>query len=138
MITYLITHKKTSSTMLFKYSLKGVLISFKLNFKPKKEFYKLLNPPFPFFIEAIELYKKSSLFLVQEIKEEISFKTFWDKFAYKYGNKQKAERIWNLLSDQQQVKAIAYIPTYKNMLIQSNKDHLYPETYLSQKRFLNE
>lgn len=138
MKTYLITHKKSKKSMLFKYSLKGVLMEFKLNFKPLAKFYEMLMPPIPFKIENIQDFKDSPNYLVQEIKADLSFKSFWDAFSYKHGNKARAERIWKLLTEIQQLKAIAYIPTYKSMLINSNKDHLYPETYLSQKRFENE
>lgn len=138
MKTYLITHKKTNKSMLFKYSLKGVLVEFKLNFKPATQFYQLLQPPFPFVLGGIDLYKASTVFKVQELQQDLSFKGFWDAFAYKHGNKQRAERLWKLLTEVQRAKAIAYIPTYKAMLINSNKDHLYPETYLYQKRFENE
>lgn len=138
MKTYLITHKKTNNTMLFIYSSKGVLTEFKLNFKPILQFYQLLQPPFPFLIDGILLYKEHPSFRVQELKQDLSFKGFWDAFAYKHGNKQRAERLWKLLTEVQKAKAIAYIPTYKAMLVNSNKDHLYPETYLNQKRFDNE
>lgn len=124
--------------MLFKYSLKGVLIESKLNFKPVVNFYELLHPPFPFSLEGIKLFKEDKSYRVQELKEVLNFKTFWNTFDYKYGNKQRAETLWKLLSEVQKAKAIAYIPTYKAMLINSNKDHLYPETYLKQKRFENE
>lgn len=138
MKTFLITHKKSEKEMLFKYSLKGVLIEFKLNFFPVQNFYEILQPPFPFSLKGIELFKASKSYKVQELKKDLSFKTFWDTFAYKHGNKSRAERLWKLLTDVQKAKAIAYIPTYKAMLINSTKDHLYPETYLKQKRFENE
>ena len=138
MRTFLITYNKTKQTMLFKYSLKGLLIEYKLNFKPIAKFYDYFKPNFPFFVDGIDFFKKESLFSVQELKEDLSFKTFWDTFAYKHGNKNRAEKLWKLLSDVDRVKAIAYIPTYKNMLISSGKAHLYPETYLSQRRYDND
>ncbi len=124
--------------MLFKYSLKGVLVESKLNFNPVKSFYDLLVPPFPFYLVDIELFKQHKDYRVQPLKQDLTFKSFWDTFAHKHGNKQRAERIWKLLNEVQKAKAISYIPTYKAMLITSNKDHLYPETYLHQKRFDND
>ena len=138
MKNYLITHKETNSEMLFKYSLKGVLTEFKLNFKPRKEFYRLLQPPFPFLITGIEPFKSDSKFRVQEIKNNLSFENFWNSFGYKFGNKKKAENVWKLLTEVQKAKAIAYIPKYKNMIINSNINHLYPETYLRQRRYEND
>ncbi|MDB0602619.1 hypothetical protein PL373_16075 [Tenacibaculum maritimum] len=138
MRTFLITHKKSKSTMLFKYSLKGVLTEFKLNFKPIAKFYELLEPPLPLDLNKVDKFKESQDYTVKQIDQDFSFKSFWDTFSYKHGNKKRAADLWKLLSEVEKAKAIAYIPTYKSMVISSGKQHLYPETYLFQKRFDNE
>ncbi|MDB0599817.1 hypothetical protein PL373_01345 [Tenacibaculum maritimum] len=138
MKVFLITHKASSSSMLFTYTAKGVLKEFKLNFSPKINFYSLLTPAFPFNLSDVDNYKGDKAYKVAEIAQDLTFTTFWNSFAYKHGNKQRASKLWSLLPELEKAKALAYIPTYKNMLINSSKDHLYPETYLKQKRYDNE
>lgn len=137
MKNYLITHKKSKKSMLFKYSLKGLLIDFKINFSPTIEFIDFIKPIFPFKELQIKDFSRKE-FRAQLLELDLSFKVFWDSYSYKKGEKAKAEKIWKLLSDVEKAKALAYIPTYRNDCLTNNTAFLYPERYLSRKIFNNE
>lgn len=138
MTNYLITHKKTKATLLFTYDLKGFLIAFKCNFSMDEAKVKYIKKTLPMRVAEVTNYKADG-FLVQELKQDISFNAFWNAYAHKVGNKSRAEKLWNALTDIEKAKALNYISVYNNFLIENQGiQRLYPETYLSQKRFNNE
>ena len=137
MKNYLVTHKKTKKTMLFKYSVKGILAEFKINFSPTKGFIDYIQPLFPFTEPQVKEFNPKE-FRTQLLELDLSFKVFWDTYAYKKGDKAKAEKFWNLLTDVEKAKALAYIPTYRNDCLTNNTAFLYPERYLGRKIFNNE
>lgn len=82
---------------------------------------------------------KTKKWQVLEVKDDMSFEAFWDAYGYKKGNKSRAEKLWNAMSEQDRSLCFAVIPKYKYYI--ANNSHiqrLYPETFLSQKRYENE
>ena len=73
-----------------------------------------------------------------EVKEEITFQMFWEKYDYKEG-KMVAERRWNNLSKANQQKAYHYIAIYnqRRMAKTPPPSKKYPETYLNQQIWNN-
>lgn len=70
------------------------------------------------------------------IQTDLSFDNFWDTFDYKIGNKKRAQKLWKELSDADKLKAIQTIPAYEYYLkMKPAIEKLYPETFLSQRRF---
>lgn len=67
-----------------------------------------------------------------ELKREVSFELFWDKYAYKVG-KEEAKQQWAKLSRIDQEAAYDYIPAYNGRLKQSNEARRHPSTYLHKK-----
>lgn len=136
---FLVTHKQTHKTMLFTFDLKGFLIAFKTDLVMSDAIVNYFNTAFPFKLSQLEHYRKNKVFKVDEVLQDISFKAFWLAFNNKVGNKTRAEKLWNALKDTEKAKALNYIPTYNNYLILNQGiQKLYPETYLSQKRFNND
>jgi hypothetical protein len=139
MLTYLVTHKKTNKQMLFKYDLNGFLIVFKTNINMNDATVDYFKKEFPFKVSELNHYKASKIFRVDEVKQDLSFKAFWDSYSHKVGNKPRAEKLWNALKDLEKAKALSYIAKYNDFLLNNQGiQKLYPETYLNQKRFDNE
>ena len=136
---FLVTHKKNGKTLLFTYNLNGFLVAFKTDLNINDATVNYFNTTFPFKIAQLDHFKTSEMFRVEEIQQELSFKVFWDTYAYKNGNKNRAEKLWNALPEIEKSKAMNYIRKYHNfLLLNPSKDTLYPETYLFQKRYDNE
>jgi hypothetical protein len=70
------------------------------------------------------------------VPADLSFATFWQKYNYKVGDKARAEKLWNKLSESERVTALKSILHYNKFLQIKKLDKAYAETWLSQKRFL--
>lgn len=139
MINYLVVHKKTGKTMLFTYDVKGFLKAFKTDFTMTQAIVDFLTPIFPLTEADLKHFKDAAAFTVEAVKQDLSFKGFWELYNFKHGKKPRAESLWEALSDPQKAKALSYIAKYKNfLLLNPGTQTLYPETYLSQQRFNNE
>jgi hypothetical protein len=65
------------------------------------------------------------------------FDKFWDAYDKKVGEKNKIEKKWTSLKDNERELAMSYLPKYKES--QPNKKYrLNPETFLNQKGWNNE
>lgn len=139
MRSFIVTHKETGATLLFNYNLNGFLIGFKTDFVVKEATVTYFKEHFPFTVDGLNHYKTLQMFKVDELLQDLSFEAFWNTYAHKVGNKARAEKLWNALSDNARAKALNYIRTYNNYLLQNQGiQKLYPETYLNQKRYNNE
>lgn len=67
----------------------------------------------------------------------LTFDTFWDKFAHK-ANKKQAENAWKNLSKEKKVKAMVALPKYKYYQRISGKAHLLASSYLNGERYLDD
>lgn len=75
---------------------------------------------------------------VSEILPDLSFKNFYDTYAYKKGKKSSVERIWNTLSETDKTKAIAHIKKYNFYLAQNpHIQKKYPQSYLNAQEWNN-
>ena len=138
-MNYLITNKHTGTNVLFKYDKNGSCVHY--------EFQGELTPPekmqflfdrFPFNLARLEKWKMLKEVKVTEVKEDISFTTFWNKYAHKQGNKGRAMKLYNALPDPEKMKAIENLRKYNQYLFMNpNVQKLNPETYLNQQRWNN-
>lgn len=135
---YLVTHVSSAITFLFVFDSNGVIVEYKSNFKSNAKTVPFLKAHFPFESKSLQYFKESKSFKLEEINQDLSFINFWNTYKHKVGNKKRAERLWDLLSDTDKAKALNYIKRYENILLQGNVQKLYPETYLNQRRFDNE
>lgn len=69
--------------------------------------------------------------------KNIVFSVFWDLYDKKVGSKDKCEKKWNKLSDQERQKIIDTLPAFLNS-IKDKQFQPYPETYLNGKRWNDE
>jgi hypothetical protein len=87
----------------------------------------------------LEKFKNSNNLTVKKMPANTTFEKFWNDYGYKVGNKKKSEDIWNKMSIADKVLALEKIPAYKNWLSKKPQtDMVYPERYLSHRRFENE
>jgi hypothetical protein len=139
MKNYLVTYKKTGKTMLFKFDLNGFLIAFETTFTLNRSTYHYFKKHFPFEVDDLQHFKAAAEFKVDELLQDLSFQSFWNTYDRKVGNKSRSQKLWKGLNDTEKAKALNYIKTYDNFLVMNQGiQKLYPETYLSQKRFNNE
>lgn len=69
---------------------------------------------------------------------DLSFDTFWKEYDFKVGNKTKCEKLWNSLSDADKTVAMHKLAHYKRFVKVKGIELVYPERYISQRRFENE
>lgn len=75
---------------------------------------------------------------VDEVPADLSFDAFWNKYNYKLGKKERAKKLWECLTDADRARAINAIKAYDTWLSQRSIEKVYPETYLSQRRWEND
>ncbi len=78
----------------------------------------------------IEFVKTFRMLVVTLAQEDLSFKAFWDAFAYKVGKKARAERLWKAMTDAEKQAALFQIKMYKQFVAIKNQESAYPETWL--------
>ena len=93
---------------------------------------------FPWIECGLKQFEEITRGKVTRIEMDLSFDTFWNAYAYKVGNKTRTEKLWDKLSGVDKAAVLRSIPIYDTFLvIKKNQDKLYPETFLSQRRFEN-
>jgi hypothetical protein len=67
----------------------------------------------------------------------IPFSDFWNSYDRKTGDRERAERLWSKLKDEEREAIIAHVPLFK--AAQPEKQFRpHPATYLHQRRWENE
>ena len=73
------------------------------------------------------------------IEEDLSFDVFWNAYDYKIGKKPRAESLWNSLTDPEKTSCLIGVKKYNYWFsTKTGMNKLYPETFLSQRRWENE
>jgi hypothetical protein len=139
MNTYLLTSKSGKLKLSFTYNLNGFLIGFKaepdeISEKSLTWIYKHM----PHHEHNIEKFKKVEGLQIKKVPADLSFENFYNTFGYKVGNKKRCNKLWDALDDADKVLCLLSIPKYKAYLNLKGHANLYPETYLSQRRWENE
>jgi len=138
---YTITIKKnTTATALVGYE-EGVCMLVQITtpgLKPEQTGWILKTiPPFEGDLPVLEL--AMPFIRVEHVPQDLTFNAFWETYGYKVGKRERAAKLWAALDDAQRAKCIRSIPKYNQWLsTKFNMERLYPETYLSQKRYDNE
>jgi hypothetical protein len=80
-------------------------------------------------------YPKLSIVLQPQ---DLSFQAFWNQYANKVGNKARAEKLWNKLTDAERSQCFDALPAYDYYLRQRpTMERCYAETFLAQQRWLH-
>ncbi len=141
MTTYLLYSKSKNFECSFSYTDYGLLVGFevKTQFSDKEKHESFLQYNFSKY-ETLKAFSKrfEKEFKLDEIPPDLSFENVWETYGYKVGKKDRAKRLWEALTDKEKMLCLQAIPRYKAWLAYKNIEMLYLETFLSQKRFLNE
>jgi hypothetical protein len=112
--------------------LKSILFDCEMTDKQHAQFIRVI----PLFeADFLERANRSKV-VYSTVPADLSFSAFWNAYAYKVGDKARAEKLWNKLSEAEKVTALKAIPAYNYFLKTKKIDKTYAETWLNQKRFL--
>lgn len=136
MSNYLIKHPKHPFKLLLKYNQTGRLFAYEASeIQDEQLDYFLKNLPV---MEAKLNGFKTVGFLVLLQVESISFESFWDCYDYKVGNKARAKKLFEELSEVEKQDVFVGLKRYNGFLQTKTTAKLYPETFLAQKRWMLE
>jgi hypothetical protein len=116
----------------------SVIIFFQIEGNPSSDLIIALLQKLPLTEQAFLDLRKRTGIKIEIVPTDLSFECFWSEYGYKFGKKDRVKKIWESMNDNDKVKALAAIKPYKTWLLRKNIDMVYPETYLSQRRFEND
>jgi len=136
MKSYQITSPNFTGSIIISYNDEGLLCKFEINASLNLGNIKWLLHNIPAHIDNVMSITHNSTAQIVSVPQDLSFNAFWNAYNYKIGHKARAEKLWKILPDNQRIAAVTYIQKYNSFLIDHPKqDKLYPETYLSQRRW---
>ncbi len=132
--------KKDGATAVFEYNEKGLLKS--VTFCKMSQAQMIwVGERLPQHVSVLKLWKEkfAKLFTFSEVAEDLSFDSFWNRYAYKVGNKTQAKKLWEKLKDEEKTAVMKSIAKYENFLRNHpGQAKAYPTTFLNQRRWENE
>lgn len=136
---YIIEFTRFNANCIVEYDDTGRIVSFLLEYGiMTAEVKRFLIEYFPWDLTKIQTYMKAKNIKVTEVAMDLSFDAFWNRYNNKFGKKPRAQKFWELMTEEERIKAYNHIQKYEQFLIQNpgiNKK--YPETYLSQRIWEN-
>lgn len=133
---YVVTSKTFKGALLFEFDADGTITQFANESELEVPQLVYLSKSFPMTVVKLEeLLGKSSSMKVELVPPDLSFKAAWDEYGYKLGNKKRAEKLWNDLTESQKIQFFNSLPGYNYYLSVKKIERLYLETYLFQLRF---
>lgn len=137
---YLMNFKNREASAILEFNEEGYLIKYELTpgtFDEKA--YDLFFSNFPININWINTWKQQKFknLEITELKQDLSFETFYNRYNHKVSKRSKAEHVWNRMADTEKAKALAYIAKYDKFLSESKVNKKYPETYLNSEMWNN-
>lgn len=74
---------------------------------------------------------------VAQIPNDLSFEFFWNAYRHKVGDKAKTEKLWQAMGEAERISVLDSLKRYETYLQKTKVAKVYPERYLSQKRYQN-
>lgn len=134
---YLFTSSSGSRRILIGYE-DGLCREFSIEGSLSNTEIEFLMNEFPWTENGLTRFEAITRGKVTRIAMDLTFAAFWNSYAYKVGNKGRTEKLWNTMNDVDKAAAMKSIPIYESFLsVKKNQDKVYPETFLSQRRFEN-
>lgn len=135
MKTFAIYSTNFEGSITLSYNEQGRVIKMEIDAQLSEQQHAFFFSVFPAEIAQLEQLKILKSVKIIEVLQEVTFEQFYEAFGNKVG-KVKAENVWKRLSRAEQLKAFNHLPKYKNYLkLNPGIAHLYPATYLNQKRW---
>lgn len=131
---FIFTSNKLKGSMRFVYN-NGVLEQFENNAELNEIQLNYFEHNFPFRFENLEKIKGDTGIIKETT--DLSFKNFWDSYAYKV-DKSEAEKFWNNMSKADRLLAISGISKYKYRCKLKGTAMIYPKRYLKNRRWEDE
>jgi hypothetical protein len=151
MTSYLLTGRKSGIKFILTYNETKTLIKTELidgdKWTPEQLMYFYCRVVVELFVSDEKLINKKSagydefnaIFKIETVPVDTSFEAFWNAYTYKVGNIPRVKKLWENLSNHEQILAIQTIKKYNAWLAKNTGvQKLYAETYLNQKRWENE
>jgi len=132
---YTLTSKQFKGEMVFIFNSRNRLVYFDLRAELSDEQHDFFMAHMPKTISGLDRFRTPTS-SIKQVEPDLSFQSFWSEYNYKEGTKKRAEGLWNRLSRINRILAIEFIRVYDGKLAQSGVAKLYPETYLSNQRWL--
>ncbi|WP_080058312.1 hypothetical protein [Spirosoma aerolatum] len=134
---YLLTSTRFEGELSFAYDSEGILQAFSCEARLSNDQRDWLHSRFPFQEYGFRaLVNDSKTLIIKLVDADLSFAHFWESYGYKVGHKSRAEKLWAKLPDSDKLKVLESIPGYVYYIqTRPHMEQLYPETYLSQRRF---
>jgi hypothetical protein len=138
---YILTGKKSSAKIVFKYDLRGLLMAFEADgIEDEKQLkYLFWNDkfPFPYLESMISKIENMGAFNITKVEDDLSFDRFWEVYNCKI-SKKKAAPLWNKLSKANRIKVFLHLPKYWAYLSYKKIEKAYPDTYLRNEKWEDE
>jgi hypothetical protein len=138
---YLVT-TKSGARITFKYNSNNVLKAFEIEAEEEFDLEMMMwfQEHLPIHEEFLDTnWKGKEGIVIREIVQDLTFVNFWNTYSYKMGNKKRAEKLYNKLSEAEKAQCFVAIKRYNQYLAQRpSMERAYPETWLNQRRFENE
>lgn len=115
----------------------GQLKEVQLDCELKPEQVKFMSGFFPIHIDSLG-YLAGKKGRIEAVEPDLSFGNFWSTYAYKVGNKAKAEKLWNALKDSDRQAVFSAIPKLNYFSKAKGIEKPYPTTFLAQQRWDND
>ena len=140
MTNYLLSSTAFTGEIELRFNEKLALVFYDNRADMTAEQFNFLFSLFPFTEEElIKLTKRASALTLVKHYEKKTFKQFWDAYDYKVGNKGRAEKLWNALTDTEHALIMHHLKAYDTYLASRPRmEKLYAETYLNQRRWESE
>jgi len=76
---------------------------------------------------------------IEKVADDLSFAAFWAAYKNSLGDKKKAQKLWELMPDEDKIAALISLPKYHYWLACKNGiEQLHATTYLNQRRWEND
>lgn len=139
MARYLLTSTQFEGEIELRYSPEGDLICYENRAHLSELQIKWIAHSLPVRVEHVrQLIGESKTARLFEVPEDLSFARFWSDYRYKVGNKARAQKLYDELSDADKMRALRRIAIYDDFVKVKKIGKVYAETYLSQRRFDND
>jgi hypothetical protein len=138
---YLIDINNGETVILFTYNQQGMLTGFSLekHHGDTSDNTKLtwIHKNMPFLVTGLDQWRqKIKNIRISQPVADTSFQVFWNSYGYKVGNKKRAERLWNVLTEEERLAALSAVGRYDRYLAERTRmEKAYPETWLAQRRW---
>jgi len=115
---YILTSPRLKGKILFEYTLNGIIKSFIIEQDDDvtDTLVKWIFARFPVNVKAFGLPEFQKVFTIEQVPDDLSFEAFWEAYGYKVGNKDRAKKLWNLLTDPERAQALMACSKYKRYL----------------------